>query len=289
MRDGESKVEDGRSILSSNERRNLLGRLRLHARHDVCVLRQRECGALVAESLADHLDRDASSERERGVGVAEVVESDASQAALLDEPVEELGEPVGQRALEKQTGQRHGRWKVSANSTNLNSPNLGGQKLRLLLEKRGWNYSAGWTGPPAAGRHLSECYPYTTLVGAGELRYDDERPVYKRKPNAMAMAEFRVHRADVCDGLISRMDSLAEADPPLRLRSHPVTSALLAEKSPIVDQAYKHREDLIDAAICAWTGLLWLQHGLTRCQVLGDDQQAAGATIIAPARTSQRG
>lgn len=34
------------------------------------------------------------------------------------------------------------------------------------------------TGPPAAGRHFSECYPYTTMVGAGELRYDDERPVY---------------------------------------------------------------------------------------------------------------
>ena len=66
-----------------------------------------------------------------------------------------------------------------------------------------------------------------------------------------------------------------------------MTTALLDEKSPIVDSDYKHREDLVDAAICAWTGLLWLRHGLERCQVLGDDD-ISGATIIAPARPSQR-
>jgi predicted RNase H-like nuclease len=56
----------------------------------------------------------------------------------------------------------------------------------------------------------------------------------------------------------------------------------------VLDREYKHREDLIDAAICAWTGLLWLRHGLDRCQVLGDVGDPSGATIIAPARSSQR-
>ncbi len=207
--------------------------------------------------------------------------------AMIDAPLMVTND-AGQRVCEKQTGQRYGKWKVFANSTNLNSPNLGGQELRLLLEKRGWSFSSGWTGPQAAGRHFSECYPYTTLVGAIELRYDDERPIYKRKPKGISTAAFRLRRAIVCDDLVSRLESLAEADPPLQLSSHSVTAALLSEKSPLVDQAYKHREDLIDAAICAWTGLLWLRHGLIRCQVLGDLEQAVGATIIAPARPSQR-
>jgi len=207
--------------------------------------------------------------------------------AMIDAPlvVTNVG---GQRTCEKQTGQRYGKWKVAANSSNLNSPNLGGQELRLLLEQRGWTYSAGWTGPPAAGRHFSECYPYTTLVGATELGYDVARPMYKRKPKRMPIVTFRPQRALVCDDLIARLNQLAQGDPPLQLRSHPVTEALLREKSPISDSAYKHREDLIDAAICAWTGLLWLRHGLERCQVLGDKEELAGGTIIAPARASQR-
>lgn len=207
--------------------------------------------------------------------------------AMIDAPLVVTNEG-GQRACEKQTGQRYGRWKVAANSSNLNSPNLGGQELRLLLEQRGWNYSAGWSGAPPAGRHFSECYPYTTLVGATELGYDEARPVYKRKPKRMPVAVFRPQRAVVCDDLIARLDQLAQAEPPLQLRSHPVTAALLGEKTPTVDKAYKHREDLIDAAICAWTGLLWLRNGLERCQVLGDHEEANGATIIAPARDSQR-
>jgi hypothetical protein len=37
-------------------------------------------------------------------------------------------------------------------------------------------------GPASASRTVSACYPYTALVGAEELGYDDERPKYKRKP-----------------------------------------------------------------------------------------------------------
>ena len=104
----------------------------------------------------------------------------------------------------------------------------------------------------------------------------------------MATSAFRPQRAAVCDDLIGRLDALAALDPPLRLRSHSATAALLDETSPLADAAYKHREDLIDAAICAWTGLLWLRHGLERCQVLGDNEAASGGSIIAPARPSQR-
>lgn len=203
--------------------------------------------------------------------------------AMVDAPLV-VTNTVGQRTCERQTGQRYGRWKVSANSTNLSSPRLAGQVLRTRLA--GWAYDSGWNGPPTAGRWLSECYPYATLVGARELAYDLERPIYKRKPRRMPIAEFRVRRGAVCDDLVRRLGRLAEAEVPLKLLSHPVTALLADEGSPLSDRDYKHREDLIDAAICAWTGLLWIRHGTERCQVLGEAGDLA--TIIAPARPEQR-
>ncbi|CAN5761975.1 MAG: hypothetical protein ACR2HP_11760 [Ilumatobacteraceae bacterium] len=67
----------------------------------------------------------------------------------------------------------------------------------------------------------------------------------------------------------------------------------MTEPTPLTDRAAEHREDLIDALLCAWTGLLWLRHGLARCQVLGADEPAVSvdgmrATIVAPARPEQR-
>jgi predicted RNase H-like nuclease len=196
---------------------------------------------------------------------------------------------TGQRLCERQVGQRYGRWKVSANSTNLGSRRLAGVALLRMLEDTGWMYSDGCDGPPDSGRHVAEVYPYTTLVGAEELGYEEERPVYKRKPPGVRVADFRPQRAAACDNLVQRLVALAAADPALDLGSHPVTRRLIAESSPLDDRSYKHREDLIDAFLCAWTGLLWLRHGLQRCQVLGStDDSPPRATIISPACPAQR-
>lgn len=197
----------------------------------------------------------------------------------------------GQRPCETEVGRRYGRWKVSANTTNLRSPRLAGVTLRTLLEAGGWRYDDGRDGPPRDGRTVSECYPYTALVGAAELGYDRERPRYKRKPARLPVARWRPERAAACDDLIGRLAGLAAADPPLRLDSHPVAARLAAEPSPLDDTAYKHREDLIDALLCAWTASLWCRHGTARCQVLGlpaTAGDAPAATIIAPARPEHR-
>ena len=105
----------------------------------------------------------------------------------------------------------------------------------------------------------------------------------------MRAAEYRPLRAAICDDLIARVAALADADPPLRLDSHPVTERLISEPTPHAQAAYKHREDLLDAVLCAWTASLWVRHGLARCQVLGpagpstggDDHRAgpSGATL----------
>jgi predicted RNase H-like nuclease len=196
----------------------------------------------------------------------------------------------GQRLCEGEVGQRYGRWKVSANSTNLGSGRLAGVAFLRMLQARGWRYHDGSEGvPPADGRHVAEVYPYTTLVGAKELGYDKERPVYKRKPRSLTANAFRAVRAANCDGLVTRLMALRIAQPSIDLTSHPTTRALVNEASPIDDRPYKHREDLIDAVICAWTGLLWLAYGLKRCQILGiSDPVMPTATIIAPARPEQR-
>jgi predicted RNase H-like nuclease len=197
-----------------------------------------------------------------------------------------------QRLCEKQVGQRYGRWKVSANSTNLASPRLAGVRFRRELEAGGWVYADGIAGP-RGGRVVSECYPYTTIVGTDELGYESERPLYKRKQKGLSAAAWRPVRATACDVLIQRIADLGNASPPLDLRSHPVTAQLLDERSPLDDRAYKHREDLIDACLAAWTASLWSQHGTARCQVLGEhdilvDDRGQRATIIAPARPVQR-
>jgi len=197
----------------------------------------------------------------------------------------------GQRRCETQVGQRYGRWKVSANSTNRASPRLAGVGLLGELQRRGWRYDDGLDGPPHAGRHVSECYPYTTIVGVEELGYEDERPRYKRSPRGMAPDEFRRLRAAACDELIRRVAALAGADPPLDLRSHAVTARLVDAPSPTDDRAYKAREDLLDAVLCGWSAALWWRWGLQRSQVLGVDPADPGrpaATIIAPARPEQR-
>jgi predicted RNase H-like nuclease len=198
-----------------------------------------------------------------------------------------------QRLCEKQVGQRYGRWNVSANSTNLASPRLAGVRFKRELEACGWIYADGIDGPPRGGRVVSECYPYTTIVGAEELGYERERPLYKRKPKGLSATAWRPVRAAACDALIQRIADLRTASPPLDLRSHPVTAQLLDERSPIDDRAYKHREDLIDACLAVWTASLWSQHGAATCQVLGEhdtliDDRGQRATIIAPARPTQR-
>ncbi|WP_217561229.1 DUF429 domain-containing protein [Streptomyces sp. GbtcB6] len=215
---------------------------------------------------------------------------DGSTLAFVDAPLV-VDNPVGQRTCEREVGRRYGRWKVSANSTNQSSPRRAGVLLREWLQESGWIYDDGRSGPPTGDRVFSECYPYTTLVGAAELGYDQERPTYKRRPARVPTAKWRAVRAAECDRLIAHMAGLATTDPPLLLSSHPISRRLLSEPSPHKAADYKHREDLIDALLCAWTAALWSRHGLARCQVLGADNPlppGQAPTIIAPARPEQR-
>jgi predicted RNase H-like nuclease len=198
----------------------------------------------------------------------------------------------GQRLAERQVGQRYGKWWVSANSTNTKSPRQAGVHLRPRLEGHGWRYDDGLHGPPTRGRVMSECYPYTTIVGAYELGYDDKRPPYKRAPKGMKAADAWSLRTAACDELIRRVAALVDSDMPMNLLSHSETAALAQVPSPGIAADYKKREDLLDATICAWTAALWHRFGEQRCQALGVAGGLPPArpipSIIAPARPEQR-
>jgi predicted RNase H-like nuclease len=145
------------------------------------------------------------------------------------------------------------------------------------------------------GPVVFECYPYTTLVGVEELGYDDERPRYKRLDLTVPAAEARARRAEAFDELVRRLRT-TPLDPPLRLDSHPLT-AELAGPSGIHGPTHKHREDLLDGALCAWTAAFWERHGDGRVQILGGDpslpadpldEAGRQPVVVAPARPSQR-
>ena len=221
------------------------------------------------------------------------IEKLASDDTLLfiDAPLV-VNNASGQRVCERQVGQCYGRWQVSANSTNTGTKDLGGVRLRASLEEAGWRYDDGLLGPPIAGRSISECYPYTTLVGAEEFAFRP-RPPYKRKPKGLTMAQFWPKRLEAWDSIVARLAALADADPPLDIRSHPATRAL--EQTPAAGKglAYKRAEDLLDAVVCAWTAALWWRHGPANCVPLGAPSAPGGdeslvATIIAPV-SAERG
>ena len=229
-------------------------------------------------------------------GVDETVEWLASYAIpgsliAIDAPLV-VTNAIGMRDCEREVANGYMRWKVGANASNTSRGWQAGVALRGRLEAHGFTYIDGLTPAKDEARSFFECYPYTTLVGMEELGYDFERPRYKRFIPGLTPEHAREERARQCDELIRRVAQLKDAVPPVDLTSHPVTRQLVEEPSPIADVAYKHREDLLDAVICAWTAAIWSRFGAERTQVLGagasPDEHGRRPTIVAPARPEQR-
>jgi predicted RNase H-like nuclease len=134
-----------------------------------------------------------------------------------------------------------------------------------VLDSDGRVIDAGWT------RRLHETVNRTvTAAGPSALLFIDaplvldnpsgQRPCETQVGQALRALEGQRQRHQPALSTPSRRHP-AGADLPLRLDSHPVTRQLVVEPSPLNDTAYKHREDLIDALLCAWTAALWSRHG----------------------------
>ena len=88
--------------------------------------------------------------------------ADSDALMFVDAPLVVLN-PAGQRLCEKHVGQRYGRWKVSANSTNLESKSLAGVRLREAAESASWRYSSGAAGPPSPAEWCRSATPTRRL------------------------------------------------------------------------------------------------------------------------------
>lgn len=244
-------------------------------------------GVVALETTGKILEAGWTSELDETIEWVERCADSTGTVLFIDAPLV-IANAAGQRLCEREVGQRYGRWWVSANSTNLSSPRRAGVALRKRLEERGWRYESGIDGPASTGLVMYECYPYATIVGAHELGYEDRRPPYKRLRKGVPAAQAWKEKTAACDELIERVAALDGAEVPMDLRSHERTRELIEVPSPTSAKAYKKREDLLDAAICAWTAALWQRHGLERCQVLGageePDDGGRVASIIAPWR-----
>jgi predicted RNase H-like nuclease len=144
-------------------------------------LRANETGVAAIDSAGAILEAGWTRGVDDTLAWATASAGDGHALMFLDAPLV-VRNDAGQRLCETEVGQRYGRWKVSANTTNTGSLRLAGVTLLALAERSGWRYSDGSLGPPSDGRFISETYPYATLVGAPELGYETERPRYKRKP-----------------------------------------------------------------------------------------------------------
>ncbi len=130
--------------------------------------------------------------------------------------------------------------------------------LLAKLEASGWAYDDGRHGPPDGGLRLSECYPYTALVGASELGYEKERPVYKRKPKAIPASEFKAIPLDP-DNVTTRFADLTERLGLGRRRfkslRHSCATTMLANGTPleeVISQTLGHAGLDITAKVYAW-------------------------------------
>jgi len=129
-----------------------------------------ETGVAVIDRNGQILDAGWTRGVKQTISWADTAAGDGDAVMFADAPLVVSNE-TGQRLCETQVGQRYGRWKVSANTTNTHSPRLAGVQFLRQARLSGWRYSDGSSGP-GGGRFVSETYPYATLVGAAELGYD---------------------------------------------------------------------------------------------------------------------
>src|SRR6185312_7641748 len=111
-------------------------------------------GVAVIDGDGQILDAGWTRGVQQTTGWADRAAGDGNAVMFADAPLVVANE-TGQRLCEKQVGQRYGRWKVSANTTNIHSPRLAGVQFLRLAILSGWQYSDGSGGPPSAGRFVS--------------------------------------------------------------------------------------------------------------------------------------
>jgi len=96
-----------------------------------------ETGVAVIDGDGRILDAGWTRGVEQTIRWADGAAGDGDAVLFVDAPLVVANE-TGQRLCETQVGQRYGRWRVSANTTNLHSPRLAGVQFLRLAGLSGW-------------------------------------------------------------------------------------------------------------------------------------------------------
>jgi len=106
-----------------------------------------ETGVAAIDSRGQVLDAGGTRGVEETIAWINTAAGGTDALVFVDAPLVVCND-TGQRLCERQVGQRYGRWKVSANSTNTGSRRLAGVRFLSLAKQAGWRYCDGRHGPP---------------------------------------------------------------------------------------------------------------------------------------------
>ncbi|TWD73076.1 putative RNase H-like nuclease [Kribbella amoyensis] len=174
--------------------------------------------------------------------------------------------PTGHRLCERLVSRYFGRYGASCHAANTANPSFseGSRALRLAT-------ALGLSTDPGSPRHAAEVYPHPALVTLFELPRVLQ---YKAKPGR----DFAQLRGEMLR-LVTYLESLAAADPPLVLKSSPQWERIRDGLESAARKAdLKRLEDAIDGVVCAYIAA-YATARPTDVRTLGDP---ADGTILVP-------
>lgn len=185
--------------------------------------------------------------------------------------------PTGRRPCEDLISRCFGRYEASAHSSNLGNASFrtGGRASELARSLSLETDPAITAGAPV--RRAIEVYPHTALVALFGLPLTLKYKGKRGRTLSSRQAEFAR-----CAALL---ESLATADPPVRLRESSRWVTLTEElRTATTGAALDRAEDELDSYICAYTALYYWTHGIDRSRIFGDTETGY---IVTPVSAEQ--
>lgn len=181
----------------------------------------------------------------------------------------------GSRPCERSVSRCFGRYHAGAHSSNVRNPSFRtGGRAKELAERLDLDVAPD-AGPARSSHQAIEVYPHTALVALFDLPFTLKYKAKRGRTLEGRRAEFRR-----CAALI---DSLSSGDPPMDVHSCNHWGDLMEEISTSTTGAALDRaEDELDAYICAYIGLYFWTHGLSRSRVVGDLDTGYIVTPVSP-------
>jgi predicted RNase H-like nuclease len=179
----------------------------------------------------------------------------------IDMPIARV--PItGRRAADRAVSERFGARGCSAHSPSAQRPGPIGAVLSESFAAAGFPIATRGT-PRSAAHHLIEVYPHPALLELLRLPY--------RVPYKVAKARRYWRRASSADRICMLLDEFRAIHGGLERVFGPMALPLPAAHDVSSPHRLKRYEDVLDALVCAWVGVRFLQDAAV---ALGDETAA---------------